>query len=267
MHAYLIIAHSEFDVLQALICALDDKRNDIYVHIDKKVKRIPELHSSVSRLYIVEKRIKVTWGDVSQIRAEYALLEMAKRNGPYSHYHIISGVHFPLKSQDYIHRYFEAKEDKSVLIPMMISKGEVEMKVGKYHFFLSHLISKKPLVNKVYHLLWRLSLLPQRRMVRDVSFIHGKASNWCSLCENAVNDVLDAKENTLKRFRRTFCADEFFILSIVQENIVYDNNLLYVDFVNTTPRIIANKELRDLSESSPFIFARKINMTSLSRID
>lgn len=30
MHAYLIIAHNEFEVLQKLIEALDDPRNDIY---------------------------------------------------------------------------------------------------------------------------------------------------------------------------------------------------------------------------------------------
>lgn len=30
MHAYLIIAHNEFEVLQKLVGALDDPRNDIY---------------------------------------------------------------------------------------------------------------------------------------------------------------------------------------------------------------------------------------------
>lgn len=37
MHAYLIIAHNEFEVLQKLVGALDDPRNDIYIHFDKKV--------------------------------------------------------------------------------------------------------------------------------------------------------------------------------------------------------------------------------------
>ena len=35
-HAYLIIAHNNFEQLKNLIHALDDTRNDIYVHIDKK---------------------------------------------------------------------------------------------------------------------------------------------------------------------------------------------------------------------------------------
>ena len=35
-HAYLILAHTDMVQLQRLISCLDDRRNDIYVHIDKK---------------------------------------------------------------------------------------------------------------------------------------------------------------------------------------------------------------------------------------
>lgn len=35
-HAYLIMAHNQWDVLEQLLRALDDPRNDIFLHIDKK---------------------------------------------------------------------------------------------------------------------------------------------------------------------------------------------------------------------------------------
>ena len=35
-HAYLILAHNEFEVLRKLISALDDPRNDIFIHFDEK---------------------------------------------------------------------------------------------------------------------------------------------------------------------------------------------------------------------------------------
>lgn len=38
-HAYLIIAHNDFEILENLIILLDDMRNDIYIHIDVKVKK------------------------------------------------------------------------------------------------------------------------------------------------------------------------------------------------------------------------------------
>ena len=35
-HAYLIIAHNEFEIQKRLIQALDDERNDIYIHFDTR---------------------------------------------------------------------------------------------------------------------------------------------------------------------------------------------------------------------------------------
>ncbi len=40
-HAWLIIAHNEFEVLQRLIDSPYAVESDFYVHIDKKVKELP----------------------------------------------------------------------------------------------------------------------------------------------------------------------------------------------------------------------------------
>ena len=34
-HAYLIMAHNEFNILEKIIKLIDDERNDIFVHIDE----------------------------------------------------------------------------------------------------------------------------------------------------------------------------------------------------------------------------------------
>ena len=49
-HAWLVIAHNEFEILQMLLDALDHPEADIYVHIDKKVKEMPALHAGKSVL-------------------------------------------------------------------------------------------------------------------------------------------------------------------------------------------------------------------------
>ena len=49
-HAYLIMAHHEFEVLGKLVQALDDERNDIYIHFDKKVKNYPLLKTKYTNL-------------------------------------------------------------------------------------------------------------------------------------------------------------------------------------------------------------------------
>ena len=39
-HAFLIIAHNEYPVLEVLLSMLDDERNDIYLHIDKRATEL-----------------------------------------------------------------------------------------------------------------------------------------------------------------------------------------------------------------------------------
>ena len=46
-HAYLILAHKNFGQLRKLLALLDDPRNDIFVHVDRKATGRPP---STSRL-------------------------------------------------------------------------------------------------------------------------------------------------------------------------------------------------------------------------
>ena len=114
-HAWLIIAHNEFGILQKLVSMLDDERSDFYVHIDKKVAVLPELHVEKGRLTFLQKRINVSWGTVSQIRTELLLLDTALKNGPYAHYHILSGTHLPLRPVGELLDYYDSHAQEEIM--------------------------------------------------------------------------------------------------------------------------------------------------------
>ena len=38
-HAYLIMAHNQPQILKKLLTLLDHEQNDIYIHVDKKMKK------------------------------------------------------------------------------------------------------------------------------------------------------------------------------------------------------------------------------------
>ena len=78
-HAYLIIAHNEFEILKRLIQALDDERNDIYIHFDRKLNHYPDCRTSYAKLTFLEERMDVRWGDISVVDAEFALFDEAYR--------------------------------------------------------------------------------------------------------------------------------------------------------------------------------------------
>ena len=144
----MIISHNEFGVLQRLVDAIDDPRNDIYIHFDKKVDVVPGIVVKNSRLFVCEERLDVRWGDISMLKVEYALWESAYARGGYLYYHIISGVHFPLKSQNDFHRFFDKLDGMSVLEEMETSYREIDSKIKKYNLFISTFVSTNKFVSK-----------------------------------------------------------------------------------------------------------------------
>ena len=43
-HAYMIMAHNDFDMLYEILRELDYRRNDIFLHIDRKSQNVPIEH-------------------------------------------------------------------------------------------------------------------------------------------------------------------------------------------------------------------------------
>lgn len=80
-HAYLIMAHNNFYILEKLLHLLDDPRNDIYVHIDKKVSEFDFVHykniCEKATVIYPSKRINVHWGTQSQVITELLLYREA----------------------------------------------------------------------------------------------------------------------------------------------------------------------------------------------
>lgn len=263
-HAYLIMAHDQFLSLQELVATLDDARNDIYIHFDKKVKSVPEVCARFSNLVVLDKRVNVIWGDVSQIKAEYALYKAAFKEGEYEYYHLISGTHFPLKSNDDQHKWFDDCNGACVMRQVPVSESEIQKRFGQYHFFLKHLVSKKKSLNKVYHLGWRMMLNIQKRLgiKRDTSYIRGKASQWCSLNEDAVKLLMKNEKVSLRRFRHSFCCDEFFVRSVIEDSgipLIYDDRICYVEFRRTTPRKFSESEYKKLISSDALFFRKLVD--------
>lgn len=73
-HAYCILAHNDIHLLNTLLQCVDDVRNDIFIHLDKKSSLIEAdiYHPKNSILYFTE-RTDVRWGDISMVKAELLL--------------------------------------------------------------------------------------------------------------------------------------------------------------------------------------------------
>lgn len=272
-HAYLIITHNEFEVLQRLVAALDDERNDIFIHFDKKVKVLPEIKTKKSGLFVIQNRVDIRWGHVSQIEAELLLLETSYTNGPYDRYHIISGVHLPLKSNDYIHRFFCEHEGEELLHMWPFDDFEANVKIRTRHFFVRWYKCKHAILRNFSQIFWNLNLKVQRmfdiRNSRDIPFY--KSDNWLSLTGKAVGYLVARKTELMKMYRHSFCGDEFFVATELMNNKdkfnVFDSDrLLYVDFIVGAPRNLTADDEETLL-ASPCLFARKFDSKDTAFLD
>jgi hypothetical protein len=247
-----------------LISRLDDPAVDLFIHFDKKVKAIPHLEVENSNLYILDDRIDVRWGTVSQIQCETALLEEAVKHGPYLYYHIISGVHLPLKPVDEIKAFFDSAGGSSVLTGLCQSTARQErLKVRSYNFFLRNYSSPNAVVRNVSQFLWKGCLAAQRVLgiERNRGKFFYKASNWVSLTDEAVRYILSRKKEIMDTFRWSFCGDEYFVpselmASPLRGKIINDDRLLKREILSASASVFHLSDLPEL-EQSEYLFARK----------
>jgi hypothetical protein len=270
-HAYLIIAHNEFEVLESLLCALDDARNDIYIHFDRKLKEYPNFRLRCSRLYVLLERIDVRWGDVSMIEAEYALFEQAYRIGGYDYYHLLSGVDMPIKSQDYIHDLFDNHKGKEFIGYCQGDVAEeIKRKVQKYHLFSKTF--KKTMD-------WRrcvrsACLLSQTLlgMERNRQTYFKKGPQWVSITNEFVGYLLTQKRRVLNTYRLTCCSDEIFVQTLCWNSPFRDKIFNRLDEwcgcmrkINWQNNRLLEWEEKDYDElmQSESLFARKFSRKHL----
>lgn len=212
-HAYLIIAHTDFILLRHLIQGLDDARNDIFIHFDKKVPYIPEVTTEWAGLYIINDREDVRWGDISVVRAEYALFAEAAKRDRYAYYHLLSGVDLPLKSQDEIHRFFYENNGKEFIgFSQYDYSLEVERKVGMYHLFTGDFKERAGIVSlfkrTLRYLFIRLQYVLGVRRHQGVTF--KKGTQWISVTHDFVKYLLLMRAEVMRIYTHSFCSDEIY---------------------------------------------------------
>ena len=276
-HAYLIMAHNEFDLLVKLLKELDDPRNDVYLHIDKKAGEFDEeaIRNSIvqSKLYMMP-RMNVYWGHISQVKCELKLLRAASK-GNYHYYHMISGTDFPLKSQDYIHDFLEDKDSLYLTCHRDGEPGYEFMFKLKYYYPLLRFVGKgvfkgTSLRDKMGRKLgyWQLRLteiqekknIDRTKKHPDIDYYKG--DNWFSIPHDFAIYILSLEKEIMKLFGLTAGSDEIFMQTMAMRSKFSDrvenNCLRKIDWNRGTPYEFTYEDLSELLESDAF-FARKIS--------
>ena len=267
-HAFLILCHNNFQQLLILIKLLDYRANDIYIHVDKKTKNFPfetvKNTPSLSSVFFV-KRIKVSWGGFSQIKAELELLK-ASIIGNYQYYHLISGADLPLHTQEEIHSYFDKNYGQEFMRADDISEEGnmyVEQRLKTYHFFRE--IKKRSDPKSILSRAERFSLKIQNKMRIDRTknaYKYYFGDQWFSITHNLAQFVLDHEKSARKYFKFTSCSDEIFMQTLAMMSPYADNIIGHsarlIDWNRGRPYTFRKNDFDELIHS-PKMFARKFD--------
>lgn len=273
-HAYLIIAHNEFELLKNLISVLDDNRNDIYIHYDAKLKKLPELSVNKSELYILKKRINVCWADFSVVEAELALLRTAFSNNHYAYYHLLSGVDLPLKSQDYIHAFFDKNTGKEFVDFCLYDvSNEMERKMMRWHLFSKDLknVGEFAFITRLMRATF-IRIQEYLGIKRNKQINFRKGSQWFSITSDFVEYLL-SQENIFRNiYSHTFCPDEVIIQTACWNSKfrhkLYDYSASYrgymrlIDWTRGAPYVWRDSDYDELINSK-CLFARKFSSENI----
>lgn len=280
-HAFLIIAHNNWWQLKQLIQLLDAETHDIYVHIDKKSTSFSEENFSnlttKSKVYVFQE-YEVFWGGFSQVQVEIFLFEKAYQK-KYDYYHLISGADLPLKSNQEIDAFFERNHGKEFILydnEKLQNDPEISRRTKYYHYLQNYRrrYSQK-WKNEFFTFCERVLLVMQIvihvNRVKDLDWIVKYGSNWVSITDDLVAELLKQKEKITKVFFCTNCADELFVQTVAYncgfKDRIYcpedgmTENVRFIDWTrgkNGNPYTFRIQDYQSL-HTNKNLFARKLS--------
>ncbi len=260
--AHLILAHKNAAQLHRLVVALNHPESDFFIHIDKKINDAPfKLLLTQKNVFFIDKRTKIFWGDWGTIQATLNGFETIIPQG-YDYINVLSAQDFPIKSPDYIYRYFSERKGTEFITCDFIEGewSDAASRISEYHL-INWRIPGKHRLEKIV-----TKLLPRRVFPLDYKIV-GRA-NWFSLTNGAAKyavNFLNEHPDIIRYFKYCWGADEFIFSTILynahfRERI--QNNLMYVDWSGKDvghPKLLKSADF-DKLKASDKLFARKFDM-------
>ena len=201
--------------VRKLLRTLDDERNLVVVHCDKKmsadeVEAIASAKMAHAELDVLQ-RFDVLWGSYTQVETELLLLRQALERGC-AYYHLLSGECLPLRKQDEIHGFFNASGKEFIAFnPQFEWEPTFDARLRWHHLQNRNSSILTKAADKALVLAQRLA--GANHLDPDVRYGYG--SNWFSVTDGLARDLIAHEGWVRERFGRGLCADEVFLQSFV----------------------------------------------------
>lgn len=278
--AILITAYKNIPQIKNILDFFDDEFS-FYIHIDAKSvcseKDIEALESK-NTVKLISRKYRVNWGGTNHLKAILHLCEECLKNESPEYIHLITGQDFPIKKTSYFSEYLTKNKGTEYLVadklPNKKWKDGGLNRISYYHLYdtfnsknWQRLIIKGLVkLQKIFGL--------KRVLPTELESLYGGVVYW-TLSKEAVQYVLDflsVNPDLLKRFKYTFCSEEFLFPSILMNSKFGEKitgyNLRFMVWEHRDGVSPANLDERDYENitSSDALFARKFEFPTSNKL-
>lgn len=284
-HAFLIMAHTNWNLLKRLLKSLDFIDSNIYLHIDAKSEVSKEQLKDIAKVcryatFHMIQRKNVNWGGYSLIDCELSLLRRAVQDKN-DYYHFMSGNDYLIVSEKNFKDFFNENNGKEFIgfSSKEFSKQE-RQRYQVYHFLQEKIGRKKSAIYWFEKVLVKLQM--KSRIIDRTKKFNGikyeVGSEWCSLTKNFAEYLLGKEQIIKKMFKWSYCCDEVFVQTMFinspfknnnfQRTVLDDSentqNVRAIDWKRGEPYTYEYSDYKELIESGN-IFVRKVNNDTAER--
>jgi hypothetical protein len=219
------MAHNQPEHLLRLVNALDCRGAAFYIHIDKKSDTTPfqALLANRENVHFVHERVGAKWMSFTLVEISLRLLRLAIMHG-FDYCLLLSGVDYPIKSNDYLFSFFEKTDKEYIAFWRLEDRPSWQHKVQYYYFIDT--IPIRDWSNNCEAVYWRRffwgrffkyqKYMPKRKFLKEMVPYGG--SQWWSLSYECATYILRSTEENIsfkKFYRYTHSPDELFFQTII----------------------------------------------------
>ena len=235
--AFLMLCHKNPKQINLLLKALKHPQIDVFIHVDSKNENIREDIEKSDGVYLLPKKdcVDVQWAQFSEVKATLNLLNVAISKGGYSHYFLISGQDFPLKSIGKIVRFLNERKDENFIDCALIKRIEKRNDIYFPRMVIGRRIWQKILKGILVYSTggWNQTFsIIKRLKPANVQYYFG--SQWWCLNDAMVKWIYNFLENYpeyIKLFKHSLCPDECFFQTLVMNSPFANTTKPYLYYI------------------------------------
>ncbi len=271
--AFLLLVHKDPDSIAEQAEALTAHGDCVAIHVDKRMPaaefaRVADRFRGNPNVTFAD-RVKCGWGAWSLVQATLNLVEAARsRFESVTHYYLMSGDCYPIKSRGWFERELEAGDRDIIECADFFTGGWIKTGLTEERLVYRHWFNERERPWLFYRSLELQQKLGLKRRIPEGLEMRIGSQWWCLRADTieAVMRLLAKRRDIVRFFRTTWIPDETFFQTLVAHVVPGDqirpHPPTYLIFSDYGMPVVFQNDHYDFLRARNRLFARKLSASA-----